>query len=111
MKIGVGQYAMYHGGVVRVTDITEISPSFTRCGVEFVQIIPSGEIICGGFSSGGDISELGPIIEPLLIAAARYYEANRNAKEHTCQSKRSEHEAVVWKAAMAAIREATNNGD
>ncbi len=96
----VGGYYMQRGGLVRVEDERD-----GRFGTQYIQVV-DGRVTSGGFSGSWPASDYTPITDPALYAAAKHFEALREAHDHRVLCSRAESRAEHWRLAMEAIQEA-----
>jgi hypothetical protein len=99
----VGGYYMQRGGLVR---IDSVSPSGEMFSTVYIQI-RDGAVTNGGSSAWWPASDYTPITDPRLYAAAKVFEAQREAHDHRVLGSRAETRAQQWLFAMEAISEAS----
>lgn len=106
--VKVGDYAMHcmnglagSGTLVRVE--SETRPG--HFSIQYVSIRSGGEVSGGGGSSSWPACDFRPITDPVKLAAAKCFEAQRQAHDHKVKSAREMAAADVWSRVVQVMQE------
>lgn len=104
----VGVYAMHHmhggsNGTLVLIDSRNDEGCFS---IQYVQVLWNGtDVIGGGSSSSWPASDFRPVTDPILLAAAKCFDAKRQEHDHSVKAARAKAEAEIWRRVVSVMHD------